>query len=183
MPLAAYPRIARVSRKNRQFVGRVRLSISPRITHFVRLPTPRTHDHAGHTVILITAITLLSQRHIAGRPKLARCSRSVIATASPRSSAGELSARGMTPSASPDLPSIGAHVAFPGGLAQVPGELTPHTVDRLNNRHGRAGRAHRWGLSLWLSRIESPPCPTRRQPCSPSNRRVREIIARVMSRT
>ena len=79
----------------------------------------------------------------------ARCSRSMIATVLSRSSAGELSARGMTPSASPALPSLGAPVAFPGGLAQVPGELTPRTVDRLNNRHGGAGRAHRWWLSPW----------------------------------
>src|SRR4051812_6481803 len=68
MPLIAYPQIARVSRQNRQFAGGVRLSTSPRITHFVRLPTSRTHDHAGQTLSLITAITLPSQRHTADRP-------------------------------------------------------------------------------------------------------------------
>ena len=41
-----------------------------------------------------------------------RCSRSMIATVLPRSFAGELSARGMTPSASPALPSIGALLLF-----------------------------------------------------------------------
>ena len=89
----------------------------------------------------------------------ARCSRSMITMASPRSSAGERFARGMTPLAPQTLPSIGAPVDFPGGLAQVSGEFTPRTVDRLNNRHGGAGRAHRWGLSPRSSRIE-PPCPT-----------------------
>ena len=91
----------------------------------MHLPTPRTHDHAGYTVILITSITLPSQRHIADRPKLARCSRSMITTASPRSSAGELSARGMTPSASPALPALGALLLFQV-VPLKPQESVPH---------------------------------------------------------
>jgi hypothetical protein len=45
MPLAAYPRIARVSRQYRPFAGRVRQSIPPRITHFVRLPNPMAQEN------------------------------------------------------------------------------------------------------------------------------------------
>jgi hypothetical protein len=57
--------------------------------------------------------------------------------------ADERFARGMTPEPSPALPSLGAPVAFPGGLAQIPGELTPCTVDRLNNRHSGADQLRR----------------------------------------
>ena len=109
-----------------------------------RNPMPSQHDPDQPA-------TLAPQRHIAD-DQLARCSHSMIATTSPRSSASEPSARGMTPSASPALLSLGAPVAFPNGLAQVPGELTSRMVDRLNNRHGGVGRSRR----RW--RHHSPAC-------------------------
>ena len=54
-PLASYPRNVHNFPEKPAYRGRVRLSISPRITHFLRLPTPRTHDYAGKTVRLTTA--------------------------------------------------------------------------------------------------------------------------------
>ena len=54
-PLASYPRNVHNFPEKPAYRGRVRLSISPRIMHFLRLPTPRTHDYAGKTVHLTTA--------------------------------------------------------------------------------------------------------------------------------
>jgi hypothetical protein len=60
------------------------------------------------------------------------------------------------PRPSPALPSLGAPVVFPGGLAQVPRELTPRTVNRLNNS-ARWSRSSASAISSsWSSRIEPP---------------------------
>ena len=95
----------------------------------------------------------------------ARCSRSMIAMASPRSSAGERFARGMTLLSPPQL----CHRSVPPLLFQVVSlksqdELTPRTVDRLNNRHGEGRRRGPVGCGSSLTgcgRHAGPrlPCP------------------------